>query len=40
LTSNVIKVPSLEEMQEGTQIETIKAEDLDKLQKQPVLAQK
>lgn len=34
LTSDIIKVPSLEEMKKGAKIETIKAEDLDKLQKQ------
>jgi len=30
LTSDIIKVPSLEEMKKGAKIETIKAEDLDK----------
>jgi len=40
LTSDIIKVPSLEEMQKGAQIETIKAEDLEKLQKQPAPQQK
>ena len=34
LTSDIIKVPSLEEMKKGAKIETIKAEDVDKLQKQ------
>jgi FKBP-type peptidyl-prolyl cis-trans isomerase FklB len=34
LTSDIIKVPSLEEMKKGAKIETIKAEDLEKLQKQ------
>lgn len=33
LTSDIIKVPSLEEMKKGAKIETIKAEDVDKLQK-------
>ena len=40
LTSDIIKVPSLEEMQKGAQIETIKAEDLEKLQKQQAPEQK
>ncbi len=35
LTSDIIKVPSLEEMKKGAKIETIKAEDVEKLQKQP-----
>jgi FKBP-type peptidyl-prolyl cis-trans isomerase FklB len=34
LTSDIIKVPSLDEMKKGAKIETIKAEDLEKLQKQ------
>ena len=34
LTSDVIKVPSLEEMKKGAKIETIKAEDLPEYQKQ------
>jgi len=34
LTSDIIKVPSLEEMKKGAKIETIKAEDLEKLQQQ------
>jgi FKBP-type peptidyl-prolyl cis-trans isomerase FklB len=34
LTSDIIKVPSLEEMKKGAKIETIKAEDVEKLQKQ------
>jgi FKBP-type peptidyl-prolyl cis-trans isomerase FklB len=33
LTSDIIKVPSLEEMKKGAKIETIKAEDVEKLQK-------
>lgn len=33
LTSDIIKVPSLEEMKKGAKIETIKADDVDKLQK-------
>ncbi|MCU0783276.1 MAG: FKBP-type peptidyl-prolyl cis-trans isomerase [Verrucomicrobia bacterium] len=39
LTSDIIKVPSLEEMKKGAKIETIKAEDVDKLQKQQQPAQ-
>ncbi|MEK7707935.1 MAG: FKBP-type peptidyl-prolyl cis-trans isomerase [Verrucomicrobiota bacterium] len=35
LTSDIIKVPSLEEMKKGAKIETIKSEDVEKLQKQP-----
>ena len=35
LTSDIIKVPSAEEMKKGAKIETIKAEDLQKLQAQP-----
>jgi FKBP-type peptidyl-prolyl cis-trans isomerase FklB len=35
LTSDIIKVPSLEEMKKGAQIETIKPEEFEKLQKQP-----
>lgn len=41
LTSDIIKVPSLEEMKKGAKIETIKAEDVEKIQKQqqpPALA--
>ncbi len=34
LTSDIIKVPSLEEMKKGAQPETIKAEDVEKLIKQ------
>jgi FKBP-type peptidyl-prolyl cis-trans isomerase len=34
LTSDVIKVPSAEEMKKGAKIETIKAEDMQKLQSQ------
>jgi FKBP-type peptidyl-prolyl cis-trans isomerase FklB len=34
LTSDIIKVPSREEMEKGAKIETIKAEDVEKLQKQ------
>lgn len=34
LTSDIIKVPSLEEMKKGAKIETIKAEDLERLQQQ------
>lgn len=34
LTSDIIKVPSLEEMKKGAKIETIKAEEVEKLQKQ------
>ena len=34
LTSDIIKVPSLEEMKKGAKIETIKAEDVEKLQRQ------
>jgi hypothetical protein len=30
LTSDIIKVPSAEEIKKGAKIETIKAEDLDK----------
>ncbi len=33
LTSDIIKVPSLEEMKKGAKIEIIKADDVDKLQK-------
>jgi FKBP-type peptidyl-prolyl cis-trans isomerase len=40
LTSDVIKVPSLEEMKKGAKIETIKAEDVEKLQKQEQEKQK
>ena len=32
LTSDIIKVPSAEEMQKGAQIETIKASDVQKMQ--------
>lgn len=32
LTSDIIKVPSLDEMKKGAKIETIKAEDVEKLQ--------
>jgi len=39
LTSDIIKVPSLEEMKKGAKIETIKAEDVEKLQKQQQQAQ-
>jgi len=35
LTSDIIKVPSLEEMKKGAKIETIKADEVDKLQKPP-----
>ncbi|MCC6820919.1 MAG: FKBP-type peptidyl-prolyl cis-trans isomerase, partial [Verrucomicrobia subdivision 3 bacterium] len=38
LTSDIIKVPSLEEMKKGAKIETIKADEVDKLQK-PAAAQ-
>ncbi len=34
LTSDIIKVPSLEEMKKGAKIETIKAEDVERLQRQ------
>jgi FKBP-type peptidyl-prolyl cis-trans isomerase FklB len=34
LTSDIIKVPSLEEMKKGAKIETIKASDVEKLQKE------
>jgi FKBP-type peptidyl-prolyl cis-trans isomerase len=34
LTSDIIKVPSAEEMKKGAKIETIKAEDVEKLMKQ------
>jgi hypothetical protein len=34
LTSDIIKVPSAEEMKKGAKIETIKPEDLQKLQSQ------
>ncbi|HMP81132.1 MAG TPA: hypothetical protein PKA41_00320 [Verrucomicrobiota bacterium] len=34
MTSDIIKVPSLDEMKKGAKIETIKAEDVEKLQKQ------
>jgi len=34
LTSDIIKVPSLEEMKKGAKIETIKAEDVEKWQKE------
>jgi FKBP-type peptidyl-prolyl cis-trans isomerase FklB len=40
LTSDIIKVPSLEEMKKGAKIETIKAEDVEKLQKQEKEKQK
>lgn len=33
LTSDIIKVPSLEEMKKGAKIETIKADEVEKLQK-------
>jgi len=33
LTSDIIKVPSLEEMKKGAKIETIKADEVDKIQK-------
>lgn len=35
LTSDIIKVPSLDEMKKGAKIETIKAEEVEKMQKQP-----
>ena len=35
LTSDIIKVPSAEEMKNGAKIETIKSEDVQKLQSQP-----
>jgi FKBP-type peptidyl-prolyl cis-trans isomerase FklB len=34
LTSDIIKVPSLEEMKKGAKIETIKADEVEKLQKE------
>ncbi|HNQ72083.1 MAG TPA: FKBP-type peptidyl-prolyl cis-trans isomerase [Verrucomicrobiota bacterium] len=34
LTSDIIKVPSLEDMKKGAKIETIKPEDVEKLQKE------
>jgi len=34
LTSDIIKVPSLEEMKKGAKIETIKAEDVERLQRE------
>jgi len=34
LTSDIIKVPSLDEMKKGAKIETIKAEDVEKIQKE------
>jgi FKBP-type peptidyl-prolyl cis-trans isomerase len=34
LTSDIIKVPSLEEMKKGAKIETIKAEEVEKIQKE------
>ena len=40
LTSDIIKVPSLEEMKKGAKIETIKAEDVEKIQKQQQQQQK
>lgn len=40
LTSDIIKVPSAEEMKKGAKIETIKAEDVEKLQKQAQEEQK
>ena len=36
LTSDIIKVPSLDEMKKGAKIETIKAEDVEKMQKETV----
>jgi hypothetical protein len=36
LTSDIIKVPSLEEMKKGAKIETIKADEVEKLQKPAV----
>ena len=35
LTSDIIKVPSAEELKKGAKIETLKPEDIDKLKKQP-----
>jgi FKBP-type peptidyl-prolyl cis-trans isomerase FklB len=35
LTSDIIKVPSAEELKKGAKIETIKPEDVEKLKKQP-----
>jgi FKBP-type peptidyl-prolyl cis-trans isomerase FklB len=35
LTSDIIKVPSAEELKKGAKIETIKPEDIDKFKKQP-----
>ena len=35
LTSDIIKVPSAEEMKKGAKIETLKPEDVQKLQAQP-----
>jgi len=40
LTSDIIKVPSLEEMKKGAKIETIKAEDVEKMQKQQAQPEK
>jgi len=40
LTSDIIKVPSAEEMKKGAKIETIKAEDVEKMQKQAQEEQK
>jgi FKBP-type peptidyl-prolyl cis-trans isomerase FklB len=40
LTSDIIKVPSLEEMKKGAKIETIKAEDVERLQKEQQSQQK
>ena len=34
LTSDIIKVPSAEEMKKGAKIETLKPEDVQKLQSQ------
>jgi len=40
LTSDIIKVPSAEEMKRGAKIETIKAEDVERLQREAAEAQK
>ncbi len=36
LTSDIIKVPSAQEMKNGAKIEVIKPEDVEKMQKQAV----
>jgi hypothetical protein len=40
LTSDIIKVPSIEEMKKGAKIETIKPDDVKRIQEEEKAAQK